>query len=714
MYDSRVNAILRDAGISPNQQPQCHACVDLDRQLLRLFNVRRGFGENAVRISAVNAGSSGGCQACAMLLKAVKAFLDDLQEPLLIQVHDGDTITLSDTLTLTVVPLNEDETLQYDSSRHIRLEIFSLPGSLPSKWDIIRLANIVARDASSPESVEFVQRHVNSCTTVSTGHSGCASSRSFPLPTRVLRVGDDHNHPYLYESQGESIKYIALSHCWGGVSPLITTKATLDQRKQAIPYFSLPKTFQDAVCITRKLGVEYLWIDSLCIIQDSPEDWARESARMGSLYSNSWITIAADAAEDSNTGFLRPQQRVTKVVEIPCESSDGAETYVYVREKGSYANRARADLIDPDTGYVLDNAEITHRRKQRHRSRLSTRAWVFQERLLAPRTVHYSLEETAYECRSGRWCECTISERVVPQLPGRRRNRLFKDMLRDKWNWIVLEYTRLNLTYGTDRLPALSGIASYHQERIAASGENDEYLAGLWRKDLAMGLLWRVYTDDDISSPTSSRLSKYCAPSWSWASVTGTVHWEDEYQISTSFVILDSVCTPDGPNRFGNVCNGYVKVQGYIAAVQLEADISVALPAGDDFRGETPINVTSVQTLTEPDLSTTVFYPDVCGAAVEVSPTVEYHFLLISEGIPDLGNELAPAGLILKRSPSDPSVFSRVGYACTVIEAEHFWRIQTSEDGLDDDIDEIRKVAAYRKSWKMWIDVASREILTIV
>jgi len=115
------------------------------------------------------------------------------------------------------------------------------------------------------------------------------------LPFRVIDVGegeDYSSHPFLRISNSRSVGvYTTLSWCWGSTKPLTTTKGTLKARTEKMPMNSLPKTFQDAVVITRSLGIQYLWIDALCIIQDCEEDWKIQSSEMARIYKNSFLTI---------------------------------------------------------------------------------------------------------------------------------------------------------------------------------------------------------------------------------------------------------------------------------------------------------------------------------------------------------------------------------------------------------------------------------------
>src|ERR1700744_2598321 len=136
----------------------------------------------------------------------------------------------------------------------------------------------------------------------------CRSTGDSVLPTRVIEVGDP-GRIRLMVPNGAMGRYVCLSHCWGGLQPLKTTKENLSSHLHSIPPQSIPKTYQDAIELTRLLGIKYLWIDSLCIIQDSTEDWGKESASMCAVYENCDIVIAATSAKDATEGFLRTRER---------------------------------------------------------------------------------------------------------------------------------------------------------------------------------------------------------------------------------------------------------------------------------------------------------------------------------------------------------------------------------------------------------------------
>lgn len=158
------------------------------------------------------------------------------------------------------------------------------------------------REMQSDSEVAFrrIEAWLDNCRS---HHPSCRPPPTNPqLPTRVIDVSFTDREVTLFESNGQRGRYMTLSHCWGTSSRLTTTKETLEDLKNGIATSFLPKTFQDAIKITRRLGVKYLWIDCFCIIQDDPQDWERESSSMAQIYRNSYLTIAASASSDSYSG----------------------------------------------------------------------------------------------------------------------------------------------------------------------------------------------------------------------------------------------------------------------------------------------------------------------------------------------------------------------------------------------------------------------------
>lgn len=189
-------------------------------------------------------------------------------------------------------------------------------------------------------------------------HRECQQAlRRRRLPTRVIDVGNTTVGFYqrLFVSSGEEEPYLCLSHCWGDYQPIRTTKANIEDHKQNIPWQLLPQTFQDVIDLTRFLNIRYLWIDSLCIIQDDRNDWARESIAMAGIYGNSYLTVSATAAANcsqglyatSDSGRIGPHELKTVL-------ASGKEVCIYV---SAIPNHEPFENLDPLGVYSGDYAD---------------------------------------------------------------------------------------------------------------------------------------------------------------------------------------------------------------------------------------------------------------------------------------------------------------------------------------------------------------------
>lgn len=234
----------------------------------------------------------------------------------------------------------------------------------------------------------MVKRWIEQC---EEQHAICREPSVSQLPTRVIDVVSDTQDPHLFiPSNGEKARYATLSHCWGKARPLTLTRETLDQYYSGIPFISMPKTFQEAITITRALDIRYLWIDSVCIVQDDKEDWEMESSRMAHIYWNSYLTIAADKAKDSHDGIFHPDSEkvllrdatMKNVKTIDVMTQRGISMQVRALEPG---NTLRQQMCPTKSGLQEPN-------------HLDTRAWVLQEKCLSRRTLILG-NEVAFRCR---------------------------------------------------------------------------------------------------------------------------------------------------------------------------------------------------------------------------------------------------------------------------------------------------------------------------
>jgi hypothetical protein len=244
----------------------------------------------------------------------------------------------------------------------------------------------ISGDTSSDESFSWAEEQFRDCVKC---HQACPSPVDTPLPTRVLDLGlleeGGCGNPIvkLYETHNEIAQYVCLSHCWGK-APIThtTTTSTLRQYQGHIAWSALPRTFQHAIIFTQKLRIRYLWIDSLCIIQDDKEDWRKQSAMMCSVFQGS-------ASSDSRGGLFFKASLDERGYSIWNRQAGEAKWQVCVR-------RPIQHFSFFEGGKSLKEA-----------SPLLKLAWVFQERLLAPRLLHFGPQELIWECADEISCECS-------------------------------------------------------------------------------------------------------------------------------------------------------------------------------------------------------------------------------------------------------------------------------------------------------------------
>lgn len=317
--------------------------------------------------------------------------------------------------------------------------------------------------------------------------SGAVIDETTPpvLPTRVIYIGrpDQALSPRLLQTQGKRGHYVALSHCWGPPShrPLMTTHSKLDEHLAGIPWNALPRTYQDAISATRRLGFEYIWIDSLCIIQDSRADWLGESKRMGDVYQHARLTIAASHAADSSQPCFFTRPPLLPAVELTHISASGDA------EGSIFASLMPADYtaISPDL------------------APLAYRAWATQEWLLSRRMIFYTAGSLVWSCKA-------ISQRET----GASFHTAARNV---RWKNIVEKYSSRLLTMQSDRLIALEGVKA----TLAEKYPRDTYCVGLWKNSMPDQLLWYC------RQPAERSQSAVNLPTWTWASTLHGVRFLD-------------------------------------------------------------------------------------------------------------------------------------------------------------------------------------------
>lgn len=318
------------------------------------------------------------------------------------------------------------------------------------------------------------------------------------LPSRVLDVfGQDEDIIKLVETRTLTRKkapYITLSHCWGppDKQPLTTTRANLQEHiSTGVPLLSFPKTFRDAIHITRQLDIQYLWIDSLCIVQDDEADWLAESEKMGAIYHRAAVTVAASDARNSTEGcFVAERGSVGK--SSTASHGHNAPTAKFMTRKGEAGNMFKTCFAHVPTA----------RRSEPYFSPLGHRAWVCQEWYLSRRVIFCTKSGFMWKCREHQHNE---------------RDR-YVDMYEERgWEHLMERYSETHLTRETDRLIAVRGIANELGKTESRQGQEYHYGHWIGGSDTAIMLCWMMKewaSQLDGKGPTG-------VPSWSWASITG-------------------------------------------------------------------------------------------------------------------------------------------------------------------------------------------------
>lgn len=348
----------------------------------------------------------------------------------------------------------------------------------PASADFVTWAPILQGTAT--ETNELVRRLLHKCFD---HHKACRLNGplgEFELPSRVLSIEDDNGgiSVKLVETDDLSGRYCALSHCWGPEEkrPLITTKKVFKEHLSCIPWDTLPPLFQDAITLTRGLDIKYLWIDSLCIIQDDKQDWNNEAKKMSHVYRRASLVIAAADAPDSTQRLSNAKRPDSVIFRIPYYAISGPGQDHYNISKSI---RTGGPLLGP----------------------LRERGWVFQELYLGRRKIFFTSEGLRWKCG-----ECELDER------GNSTDLKLTETI--SWLSCLREYSKKHLTYPSDRIIALLGI-------VGQIGElrKDSFVleSGVWEGELVEQLLWRSLEIRDEDLPGF--------PSWSWAATGGEKQW---------------------------------------------------------------------------------------------------------------------------------------------------------------------------------------------
>ena len=424
------------------------------------------------------------------------------------------------------------------------------PADLIDHTDL--LLRSISSYAGSKECFALARGWLRSCLEQ---HELCRShERSLALPTRMVELiptaSGTETKVRLIDCRRLQEPFAALSYSWGGESAQMLEAGSERQFREELPPAALPPTIKDAVTATRELDIRYLWVDALCIFQDSPDDFAQETAKMGDIYRGAMITIAGSNAAKISDSLLQRREEPAWTCELPWQGGQDPAVSVYLRPS--------------------DEVNETSLKQ----SPLNSRGWCLQESLLAPRTLWLGSPVNVFECASGQFdetgrtveaTECYRSKALMSAIDSERhtapsfrflrgmglpsalhihypsivRNSLNGKMelqqahktfltqgeLRadnqrftyyDHWRGIVQHYSGRRLTGREDMLPALSGLAAHFRSVLG-----DTYLAGIWKGDVTRGLSWTSVTPPgQYLQGSNFPKTSYIVPSWSWASTS--------------------------------------------------------------------------------------------------------------------------------------------------------------------------------------------------
>ncbi|KAK3344286.1 heterokaryon incompatibility protein-domain-containing protein [Lasiosphaeria hispida] len=404
------------------------------------------------------------------------------------------------------------------------------PGSywVVDSKDIERRAAWKEVDPTFDLRLQTVPEWISDC---GTHHKRCADEAVSAWPRRLLDLTSVESLQMvkLIESctlTGQSIRYATLSHCWGprtSKPPLKTLKSNQAEHSNGIALDHLTLNFRDAVLVCRKLGLHYIWIDSLCIIQDDSADWEAEAAKMADIYRGSHLNIAAAAAADAHGGIIGvtslqdPKDRLTSIryASSPASDAPGTETLVLQAGLGPSEYRQLNHVRYPYLG----------------------RGWVLQELALSPRTVLFTAGQMFWQCR-----ECFTSEdgtlwsdKFLSLGDGDQFVSAFDfstpRAAHQTWNLWVKSYSQRQLTYASDVAPAIAGLIDFFSKELV-----DTAILGSWKEtlryDLSWSLSWRTL-EHPPPPPTRRRRGEF--PSWSWLSVLprGGTSSDGDFELGT-------------------------------------------------------------------------------------------------------------------------------------------------------------------------------------
>ncbi|KAH9857300.1 heterokaryon incompatibility protein-domain-containing protein [Lenzites betulinus] len=404
------------------------------------------------------------------------------------------------------------------------------------------------------ELMQKCEREHERCRTISN------PAEATTLPKRLINCVDPER-PHLVEtSEGERGRYVALSYVWGKNQPHKTTLSTLFKYEAGLDLALLPQTIRDAIRVTRELGFELLWVDSLCIVQDLASERLHEIGRMHHIFRYAAFTIVAASARDVGEGFLHDRQPVQpfewKTFSLPILSRPASATAA--PQVGTLTLYSDSELPGMSSGPNYKDQPT------------SQRAWCLEEQLMSPRSLLFFSHTLLFRCQMAthsigtsfyNWAtEVRLPDALLLQTPSPSEHDTSDwHGIHDTWKRVVREYTRRSMTKPADKLVACGAVA-----KIFHCALNTDYLAGLWRHSLLGDLLWHVVKPQ--RRPEVSR-----APSWSWAAVDSEVRMYQSfsaYDINVAEIIRCDVRLKEDSLPFGEVSSGSLVMRAQLLRLQ--------------------------------------------------------------------------------------------------------------------------------------------------
>ncbi|VUC27772.1 unnamed protein product [Clonostachys rosea] len=524
-------------------------------------------------------------------------------------------------------------------------------------------------DTRSPACMSFIKESVEQC---HQEHPLCRNEARGFNPTRLLYLGGKDDCLRLCETAGweQPLCYAAFSHCWGGSDVVKLTSATLEGFKQQIDVALLPNTFKDAMSVAKELQIPYLWIDSLCIIQGDEADWEIEAARMEQVYSSAFIVITAASSPNPETAILGPREAewLPKIFELPV--TPDAIVRIVARKRHILAAPMEQGQCEPPFANIGTDLKRI--------GPLYNRGWCFQEAYLAYRNLQFTPGAIVFECKTHR-----KSEDQLPPYPSTISNAQQSVDLTEQWHRIVKSFTSRQLTYGSDKLPAIGGAA-----RTMPQAQTTQYVAGLWRSTLLFDLMWHVMPYMVLAGQDRQALSfddhDGGPPTWSWASMNWGVVWTQFLRTQLVAELLDVQVAGSHLDPFGKVSGGLLTLRGRLKRCELRSDGALTHDAfyikSDGTRSELQHYRTDGPLSFEHE-------PGPYGARVRRGRNGPYSnnlettavvFFIASNTLLASGMWKQYLGLVLGTSPRSPGCLERVGL---------IWRLpthwyDTAEEGI--------------------------------